>query len=377
MVQRGVALVLLSIVLMSALWYSQRRTTAVRVSGFLEADEIRVGSRVGGRVRRVLVAEGQAIGRGELLIELEGYDLPERLAAAKALLAQAEANYDRLRNGYRAEEIAQAKARVAQLQANLDRLQNGARPQEVAAAEAELRLAESEAELAETVFQRAERLLAEKAVSREQFDGARTELRVSKSRVEVRRSDLALLKEGARREEIAEAQAKLSEAQAALDLMTNGYRAEEKVQAQAAVAGARASVQVIERQMDELQIHSPVEGIVESMDLQPGDLVMASAPAVTLMDYGNLWVRAYVPEDRLGIALGDEFPITVDAYADKQFTGRVIFVARQGEFTPRNVQTPEERSKQVFRIKVKLDADLRELRPGMSADVWLDGEVAR
>ncbi len=112
MVRRGLVLLAMSIVLIGALWYSQRRTSPARVSGFLEAEEIRVGSRVGGRVRRVLVAEGQDVGRGELLVELEPYDLPDRLAASEALRAQAEANYTRLMNGYRPEEIAQAQARV-------------------------------------------------------------------------------------------------------------------------------------------------------------------------------------------------------------------------------------------------------------------------
>ncbi len=263
------------------------------------------------------------------------------------------------------------------MKASLERLQHGPRPQEIETAEAELRLAESEEELAQTKFKRAEKLLGEQAVSREQFDSNRTELRVAQSMVEVRRSALALLKEGTRSEEIAEAQAKLAEAQAALDLKVNGYREEERTQAKAAVAAAYAAAAVIARQIEELQIHSPVDGVVEALDLQPGDLVMASAPALTLVDYGSLWVRAYVPENRIGLALGDELPVTVDAYPDEQFLGRVTFVARQGEFTPRNVQTPEERSKQVFRIKVKLDAGQRNLRPGMSADVWLDGEVPR
>jgi multidrug resistance efflux pump len=106
--------------------------------------------------------------------------------------------------------------------------------------------------------------------------------------------------------------------------------------------------------------------------LQPGDLVFANAPAVSLIDMQRVWVRAYVPEDRLDLALGDRLPVTVDSYPGKRFTGEITFISRQAEFTPSNVQTPEERSKQVFRVKVTLVDGLDQLRPGMAADVWLE-----
>ena len=98
----------------------------------------------------------------------------------------------------------------------------------------------------------------------------------------------------------------------------------------------------------------------------------ANAPVLSVLDTSLLWVRAYVPENHLDIATGRVVEVTVDSYADKVFPGEVTFVSSQAEFTPGNVQTPEERSKQVFRIKVQLRAELGELRPGMAADVWLE-----
>jgi multidrug resistance efflux pump len=112
--------------------------------------------------------------------------------------------------------------------------------------------------------------------------------------------------------------------------------------------------------------------VVEAIDLHPGDLVAPNAPAVALLDVSHLWVRAYVPESRLGeVRLGQKVPVRVDSFPGRRFSGRLTFIAQEAEFTPRNVQTPEERSKQVFRIKVELDAGRDRLRAGMAADVLL------
>ena len=93
---------------------------------------------------------------------------------------------------------------------------------------------------------------------------------------------------------------------------------------------------------------------------------------MSVLDTSNLWVRAYVPENRLAFNLNDEVTVTVDSHPNRTFRGRVTFIASQAEFTPNNVQTPEERSKQVFRIKVTLIDGLDVLRPGMPADVLLE-----
>jgi membrane fusion protein YbhG len=107
------------------------------------------------------------------------------------------------------------------------------------------------------------------------------------------------------------------------------------------------------------------------VELHPGDLVIANAPVISLMDTRSLWVRAYVPENRLQQKVGEKLRVSVDSFPSQRFAAHLSFIARQAEFTPGNIQTPEERSKQVFRIKVVLDEGLDRLRPGMSADVWL------
>jgi multidrug resistance efflux pump len=372
MVQKILIFLILAAALFGALWASQRRAEPLKVSGFIEADEIRVGSRVGGRVKAVHVDEGQKVRRGDLLVELEPFDLLQRLAEAQAQRARAQATLERLNNGFRAEEIAQAKAHVDQLAANLEKLEYGPRKQEIDAAAHELALSQFELELAANRQKRAERLLGGDAVSRDEYEAAQTNLRVAQARVQVNQDSLALLKEGTRAEDIAAAKAQLDEAQQAYDLKRAGYRAEEIAEAKASFDAANAAEQVIQQQIDELKIVAPVDGAIEAVELQPGDLVLSNAPVISIMDTARLWVRAYVPENRLNIQIDQRVPISVDSFPNDRFRGRITFIARQAEFTPGNVQTPEERSKQVFRIKVTLLDGLDRLRPGMSADVWLD-----
>jgi RND family efflux transporter MFP subunit len=270
MLPRAIVLLLLAAILVAGIVYSQRRNEPLKVSGFIEADEIRVGSRVGGRVQKVHVAEGQTVAKGDPLMELEPYDLNERHAESLA-------------------KVEQAKAQRQLAQITVDRI----RP----------------------AYER-------QAASKEEMDTANAQLAL----------------------------------------------------ATAAVAAAEASARAINEQIAELKVISPVGGTVEAVDLQPGDLVPANAPVLSLMDTSNLWVRAYVPENHMDLQPGRKVKVSVDSFPDRRFNGHISFIARQAEFTPGNIQTPEERSKQVFRIKVTLDEGLDVLRPGMSADVWLEGE---
>jgi len=275
MLLRVIGITVVTALLAGAIFFSQIRHEPLKLSGFIEADEIRVGSRVGGRVLRVPATEGQAVKVGDLLLELEPYDLTERHAEALAKLEQA-----------------RAQQQLAQL--TVDRIK--------------------------PAFER-------NAASKEEMDKAAAELRYAK----------------------------------------------------AAVDAADANAKALERQIGELVVKAPVNGVVEAVDLQSGDLVAANAPVLSLMDTTHLWVRAYLPENHLNVQTDRKVVVTVDSFADRKFTGHISYVARQAEFTPGNVQTPEERSKQVFRIKVTLDEGLDVLRPGMSADLWLgeDDKVTR
>jgi multidrug resistance efflux pump len=270
----------------------------------------------------VAVREGQQVKPGELLVELEPFDLLQRQA--------------------------EAKAKRAQLAATLAKLQAGPRKQEIAAGQARLDAAAANVELAKITYNRVKFSAEARATSATELDQAEAGLKDAVAQQNARKQELDELTEGTRPEEIDEAKAALDAAQASLDQ--------------------------IGQQINELAIHAPVAGVVEAVDLQPGDLVAANAPVLSLLDNSNYWVRAYVPENRMNVQPGQKVSVTVDSFPGRRFAAHVSFVARQAEFTPNNVQTPEERSKQVFRIKVTLDEGLDVLRPGMAADVWLDNK---
>lgn len=366
-----VAFIIIAVVLIGLLIVSQQNSGPLVVSGVVEADEIRVGSRVGGRVLKVLVEEGASICTGTTLVELEPFDLLDRHVEAEQLLAQAAATYEKVAAGFRVEEVAQANARRMQIKADLDKLRNGPRPQEISAAEADLRLANAELDLAQKVSQRVESLYGKRAIDKNALDEAAAKLRIAQAAVDARTHQLAIIVEGSRAEDIARVEAQLDEAEQELKLRQHGYRTEESEEARSKRDAFEAAVRAIERQLAELQISAPADSVVEAIDLQPGDLLAANAPAITLVDRRRMWVRAYVPESHLHLTTGQEVKVRIDSFPGRIFNGEIVFAARQAEFTPANVQTPEERSKQVFRIKVKLKDGLDVLRPGMAADVVL------
>ncbi|TWT80158.1 Multidrug export protein EmrA [Planctomycetes bacterium CA13] len=372
MTKRVLVLTLIVVALLGLVYYSKWTPKPAVVSGYIESDEIRLGSRVGGRVARVLVVEGQTVKQGTVLVELEPFDLLERESQRVFSLAAREAEFKRFSAGFRDQEKAQAQARIDQLQARLDLLTEGPRTEEIEAARGRLSMARVQHKLAQQTSDRLTRLVRENAASKQEIDNANESLDAASSNVVVRQQELNLLLAGTRKEELQEATARVEEARQAWQLMQQGYRSEEIEQAKAARDSAQAALDALRQQKQELSIRSPIDGIVEALDLQPGDMVASGAPVLSMLDKNNLWVRAYVPQNRIGMKVGQQVRVTVDSYPSEPFSGTITFIARQAEFTPSNVQTLEERSKQVYRIKVSIEDQRDYLRPGMMADVWLD-----
>jgi multidrug resistance efflux pump len=316
--RRWLLLPLVIVALLLALRWSQVQAQDFHVSGFLEADEVAVGSRVGGRVAKVHAREGEAVEAGAVLFELEPFDLGER----------------------RAREAAS----VAALEARLAALKAGPRKQEIAAARARLEAAQAGAALAELEDQRTRSLVQDAIRSRDALDRTQAELDSARANVRARTEELGLLEEGT--------------------------RAEDLVAAEAELAAKRADLAALERQLEELVVRAPLAATIEASDLQPGDLVAPNQPMATLRARGELYVRAYVPQDRLAFQVGSRAEVGVDAWPGRRFAGEVTYVAPQAEFTPSNVQTPEERSQVVVRVRIRLLEDAGELLPGVAADVW-------
>ncbi len=369
------ACVLIGAVLMGtgyALWNMVGPKGTIVISGIVEADDIHVGSKIGGRVLKVVARRGQTVKAGEVLVLLEPRDLDASLAEAQAALRQAQAKLALLTAGYREEEIEQAEAAMKQSQAELSQLVAGPRQQEIDQARADWLAAKAQAENSRKLQRRMEDLSKRDLIAKQDFDDAQAKAEESEQKMKSARERYDLVLAGTRTEEIERARQRLAEAEAKLRQLKHGFRKEEVAQAQSEVEGARARVELIRSQLDETVIKAPVDAVVEVLDLEPGDLVGAGKPMATLLRTNSLWVRAYLPEAKLGfVKTGAKVRVRVDSFPNRDFTGIVRRVSRQAEFTPRNVQTWEERVLQVFQTEVVIDDPDHILRPGMNADVTI------
>ncbi len=202
---------LLAFTLVGVLIYSQSRPAANQVSGIIEADEIRLGSRVGGRVESVSVDEGDQVTQGMSLIQFEPFDILQRREQAVAELAQREAALEKLKAGLRPEEVAQAKAMLDQATADLSLLKEGPRPEEIEAAQNRLVAAQANRDLAKRELSRSNELYEAKAVSKSDYDRANEEFAAASASVQIQLNELAILQAGSRRQEIEKAEAQARE----------------------------------------------------------------------------------------------------------------------------------------------------------------------
>ncbi len=337
-------------------------------SGTVEAHTIDLGSRAGGRVKDVLVHEGDTVKPNQVLITLEPGDWPAQLAQAKAQLAQVQAALDRTKAGARPEEIAAAKARAQSASAALQETRAGTRPEEIAAAKARVVAQDVAVEKAQHDADRLHKLDAAGAAIKADVDNADIALRGALAQRDVLREQLVELQNGARHEDVAQANARSAEQTANTKLVEAGSRIEDIHVAEAQVEGAQGRVDQIQTMIDELQIKTPRPARVEAIELRPGDILGPNATAATLLEDDQLFVRIYVPETRLGqIKVGQEVPIEVDSFPDETFTGVVEHINMVGEYSPRNLQTADERADQVFATRIGIKTGEGKLRAGMAA----------
>ncbi|MGA9774156.1 MAG: efflux RND transporter periplasmic adaptor subunit [Blastocatellia bacterium] len=349
---------------------SRAATDRLVLSGTIEADEIHIGSKVAGRISAVLVKEGQEVKQGEPMIRFESYDLEARRADAIAAIAEAEANFEKMKNFSRPEEIAQAKAQAEAAWMNLELARNGPRKQEIDVARAELEAANADYEVARSSLARVERLTREGVQSIQDYDNAKAMSDRAGGMREAARQKLNMLQAGTRNEEVQRAEREYRQAAANLQLVQRGARKEDIDAARAQLERARAALQQIETQLGELELKAPADAFVEVFQMRPGDLINPNSPVATLVEINRLWVRVYVPEPELGnVQLSKEVSVNVDTFKSENFKGTIEHISSRGEFTPRNVQTRDERTHQVFAVRVRVDNSTHKLRAGMAADV--------
>jgi len=292
----------------------------IHASGHIEATEVRLAAKVGGTLLEAPLEEGNTVRQGDLVARLETVDAEHRLAQARANAEAADAQLRLLLAGTRAEDLRRADDRLAQAQAELD------------AAVRDLTRLEG---------------LAERGTATEKArDDAGT------------RRDLA--------------ERSVAAARAELDKLISGPRSQEIEAARAQRAAAEAQVAAVQQQISDATVVAPRDGVVTQRVAEPGEVLPPGAPITVIVDLARPWLDVWVGEPSLAaIRLGDPAEVRVDGY-DAALRGTVSFVSDVAEFTPKNVQTPEERAKLVFRIKIALDNPDGLFKPGMPADAWFD-----
>jgi len=337
-------------------------------SGTVEARDITVGSRTGGRVKEVLVQEGDRVAAGQALILLEAGDLEAQKAQAEGELSESMANQTKVEAGSRPEEIAEATARASEAAAALTEAQKGARTEDIAQAQARFEATQASADKAEADSKRARALVASGSISKAEADDAEIALRTAVAQRDAQRQALDALVHGTRVEDVLQASARASQARAAASLLKAGSRVEDVAAARAQVMAAKGHLEKIDSDIRELTIRSPRAARIEALDLRPGDILGANAPAATLLEDDQLYVRIYIPETRIGLVrIGQEVPIHVDSFPDRSFRGVVEHIAEVGEYTPRNLETLEDRADEFFATRVGLREGKDTLRAGMAA----------
>ena len=302
---------------------------APRASGYVEATEVRVAAEVGGRVIEMRAEEGLRVTAGDVLARLETRDLELTLRRAEAERDGAAAQLSLVRAGARAEDIRQASAQADSARA------------EVAAAEAELKAADQD-------LQRFEALLEANAGSRKQRDDAATRVAVAEARLRAARE---------RGRAAAEALARVRA----------GARTEEVAAARARVAATEAQIAALAENQADATLKSPVAGFVTAKLADAGEIVARGAPIVVVTDLDHAWANVYVDEPLVPrLKLGQTVALVTDA--GQRIEGTITYISPKAEFTPRNVQTAEERTKLVYRIKVTADNRDGVLKPGMPVE---------
>jgi HlyD family secretion protein len=328
-------------------------------SGTVEARNIRVGSKVGGRIDQILVREGDSVEPGQTLITFDDKEL-------KASLAQSRAAAEKSERGFRPEEIAEARGAAAQAQAEYDQRKNGYRQEDIDSAKADLDRATADEIRSHLDFQRYDSLAQKEEVSKQQRDTAEANWKMALAQKQSAQQKLDQLHRGYRPEEIASAEARYHQTQATLEKFERGNRRED-------VAAARAAFAYDEARFRERQVLAPAASTVEVLDVRPGDLIAPNTPVATLLERDQIYVRIYIPETEIGrVQLGQKAEIRVDSFPNQVFQGVVEQINQQAEFLPRNVQTREERVHQVFGVKVRIDDTSRRVHAGMAADVKLN-----
>jgi HlyD family secretion protein len=378
-----VVLIVAVLAVAGVLW-SKRNDAAnqniIRLSGNLELTQVDLSFKVPGKLITRTVTEGDAVKRGDLIARLDPKAATEQRARDVAGTRSAESSVTQLQTAIEYQratlegDIAARRAEMHAAEARAEELENGARPQEKEQAAAAVQDARSQFDQARADWERAQQLFQNEDISKAQRDQAESRYKSAQAQLKRAQEQQGLVNEGPRKEEIRQAQAQVARARAALAVAEANRievkRKEQELTARRAeVQRAAAQAGISESQLQDMTVYSPVDGVVLVKSAEPGEVLAAGATVVTVGDIEHPWVRGYIKESDLGrVKLGQRVRLRTDTYRNKDYWGKITYIASEAEFTPKQIQTPDERVKLVYRIKIEVDNASRELKSNMPVD---------
>lgn len=352
----------------------------IRLSGNIELTQVNIAFKTAGKLVDLLVDEGARVEKGQVVAHLDQEQLLRQKDTARATLVAAQSALAQTETGlkYQTESVAAdteaRKADIESAEAKLRQLKAGARPQEIQEAKAVVQGAQSDYERAKRDWERAEALHKNDDIPTSQYDAAKTRFETAAATLSQARERAALVLAGARTEEVDAASAQLSRAKAGLKASEAGQietqrRTQELVARRADVDRAIAQLKLIDVQLADMVAVSPISGVVLVKSADPGEVLAPGTAILSVGDLSKPWLRAYINAVDLGrVKLGSKVNVTTDAFPGKVYNGRVSFISSDAEYTPKQIQTSEERVKLVYRIKIDVDNPNQELKSNMPAD---------
>jgi HlyD family secretion protein len=363
-------------------WRSQHSNPGDRifVSGNLELTQVDISFKVAGRLIERKVDEGNWVKKDDLIATLDPIMYRQQKVRDQATVASAISNYQQLETSVAYQkatlesDIATRNAELNSSTAKLEELLNGSRKQDVQQAEAAVNDAKAQLEFARLDWARMQTLYKNEDISTQQYDQARTKFDSAQAMLRQAEEKLSLVKEGPRQEDIAAARADVARAKGAVataeaNRLELKRREEQLVSGKDEIDRSRAQVGISESQLNDTEVSTPIDGVVLVKSAEPGEVLGAGTTVVTIGDLEHPWMRAYINETDLGrVKLGQVVHLSTDSFPGKTYTGTVSYIASEAEFTPKQIQTKEERVKLVYRIKITVDNSSHELKNNMPMD---------
>ena len=363
--------------------FARKNDNRLPVSGNIELTQVDISFKVPGKLIELDVDEGTFVKKGMVIARIDREQVEQQRSRDEAGVAASQSQYQQMETSVRWQretlesDIALRKAEVRAAQARLDLLLAGSRPQEIQQAQATVADASAQHDQAKADWDRAQQLFKNDDISKAQYDQYRMRLDSTSAVLRQAQEKLALVKEGPRKEDIEAARAEVERAKAAQQASEANrlevQRREEDVKAHLAdLARAKAQVAITQTQINDTVVTSPIDGVVLVKSAEVGEVLAAGTTVVTIGDIDHPWLRAYINETDLGrVKLGQPVQLTNDSFPGQAYPGRVSFISSEAEFTPKQIQTREERVKLVYRIKIDVDNARHELKSNMP----VDGEI--